>query len=118
MTTRTFSTSNPPECPVFTHLRNGTKTVEGRPYSKKYHAVKAGDVIAFRHGSSVYRAKVKSVKWYQTLQGYLRGESLRKTLPGVHSTQQAVKIYNKWSSLAQRNRLKNKFGYSMLAIRV
>jgi hypothetical protein len=52
MTTRTFSTSNPPECPVFTHLRNGTKTVEGRPYSKKYHAVKAGDVIAFKHGSS------------------------------------------------------------------
>jgi hypothetical protein len=37
---------------VFTHLRNGTKTVEGRPYSKKYHAVKAGDVIAFKHGSS------------------------------------------------------------------
>lgn len=35
MTTRTFSTANPRESPVFTHLRNGSKTVEGRPYSKK-----------------------------------------------------------------------------------
>ena len=43
-------------------------------------------------------AKAKSVKRYRTLEGYLRGESLRKTLPGIHGTQQAVKLYNKWSS--------------------
>ena len=109
MTTRTFNTANPRECPVFTHLRNGSKTVEGRPYSKKYHSVKARDVIAFKHGSSVYRAKVKSVKRYRTLEGYLRGESLRKTLPGIHSTQQAVKLYNKWSSPSQRNSLRIHF---------
>ena len=62
--------------------------------------------------------QVKSVKRYRTLEGYLRGESLRKTLPGIHSTQQAVKIYNKWSSPSQRNSLRSKYGYSMLAIRV
>ena len=39
MTARTFATSNPPEAPIFDHLKSGKKTVEGRPYSPKYQQV-------------------------------------------------------------------------------
>ena len=61
------------------------KTVEGRPYSSKYQKVEAGDSIVFASGSKKHEATVKSVKKYTTLKGYLQGEGLKKTLPGVSS---------------------------------
>ena len=113
-----FATSNPPEIPVFDHLKSGAKTVEGRPYSSKYQKVEAGDSIVFASGSKKHEATVKSVKKYRTLKGYLQGEGLKKTLPGVSSMKDATRIYNKWSSPAKRSQLRQKYGHSMLAIRV
>jgi ASC-1-like (ASCH) protein len=118
MKTRTFATSNPPEAPVFDHLKSGRKTVEGRPYSSKYQQVDSGDHILFTNGNRKHKATVKSVKKYRTLKGYLRGEGLRKTLPGVSSVAEATQIYNKWSTPKQRSKLREKHGYAMLAIRV
>jgi ASC-1-like (ASCH) protein len=118
MRTRTFATSNPSEAPVFDHLKSGKKTVEGRPYSSKYQQVQPGDHIVFTNGSRKHKVVVRSVKKYKTLKGYLRGEGLRKTLPGVTSVAEATQIYNKWSTPKQRSDLRKKHGYSMLAIRV
>ena len=115
MTTRSFATSNPPDAPVFDHLRSGKKTVEGRPYSRKYQQVKSGDTIVFTHGGKKHTATVKSVKKYKTLKGYLRGEGLRKTLPGVTRLAEATRVYNKWSTPKQRSNLRQKYGYAMVA---
>ena len=93
MKTHTFETSNPRECPVFDLMRKGEKTVEGRPYSKKYHKVQEGDSIIFKHDGSSFKARVKSVRCYKTLKGYLKGESLLRTLPGINRLDEAVKIY-------------------------
>ena len=49
MKTHTFETSNPRECPVFDLMRKGEKTVEGQPYSKKYHKVQEGDSIIYKN---------------------------------------------------------------------
>ena len=54
MKAHTFETSNPREypreCPVFDLMRKGEKTVEGQPYSKKYHKVQEGDsIMMVRH---------------------------------------------------------------------
>ena len=65
-----------------------------------------------------HKATVKSVKKYKTLKGYLRGEGLRRTLPGVTSVVEATRIYNKWSTPKQRSKLRQKHGFAMLAIRV
>ena len=118
MKVHTFETSNPRECPVFDLMRKGEKTVEGRPYSKKYHKVQEGDRIIFKHNGSTFKARVKSVRRYKTFKGYLKGESLQRTLPGINRLDEAVKIYNKWSSPRRRQRLRHKYGYAMLAIRV
>ena len=118
MTTRTFATSNPPEAPVFDHLKSGKKTVEGRPYSPKYQQVESGDTIVFTSSGKKHKATVKSVKKYKTLKGYLRGEGLRRTLPGVTSVAEATQIYNKRSTPKQGSKLRQKHGYAMLAIRV
>ena len=118
MSTHVLPTDNPKEMPVFDLLKSGEKTVEGRPYSKKYHKIKAGDTITFRDGKRKQKATVASVKTYPSLSAYLRGETLRKTLPGVKSQKGAVRIYNKWSSPASRRQLKGKYGAAMLAIRL
>ena len=74
-------------------MRKGEKTVEGRPYSKKYHKVQEGDSIIFKHDGSTFKARVKSVRRYKTLKGYLKGESLHRTLPSVNRLDEAVEIY-------------------------
>ena len=70
---------------MFDLMRRGKKTVEGRPYSKKYHKVQEGDRIIFKHDGSTFKARVKSVKRYKTLKGDLKGESLHRTLPGINT---------------------------------
>ena len=118
MKTHSFPTSNPAKAPVLDQLKSGAKTVDGRPYSSKYHKVEVGDNIVFHNGPKKHKATVKSVKRYKTLKGYLGGEGLRKTLPGISSIAEATQIYNKWSTPSQRSKLRRKHGYSMLAIRV
>jgi ASC-1-like (ASCH) protein len=118
MKTHTFQTSNPKVCPVFDLLKKGMKTIEGRPYSKKYHNIQKGDTIILKHNGSSFNARVKSVKRYKTLQGYLRNEGLKRTLPGIRDMDKAKQIYNKWSSPRRRQQLREKYGYAMLAIRV
>ena len=118
MSTHVLPTDNPKDVPVFDQLKSGEKTVEGRPYSKKYHAIKAGDAIVFKNAKRKHRATVASVKKYPTLLAYLKGETLRKTLPGVKSQKDAVKVYDKWSSPGRRAELKRKHGAGMLAIRL
>jgi ASC-1-like (ASCH) protein len=114
----TFLTSNPKDIPVLDHLISGKKTVEGRPYSKKYHNVKRGNTIILKHKNKKHNSIVKSVKRYKTLEDYLKGEGLKKTLPGVTNFDDAIKIYNRWSSPTRRSQLESKFGFGMLAIRV
>ena len=118
MRIHTFPTHNPKECPVFDYLKSGEKTVEGRPYSRKYHGLKSGDTIVFVSGDRKVKMVIKSIKRYKTLENYLRKETLSKALPGVSSVKKATEIYNKWSSPAKRRKLKSKYGFSMLAIRV
>ena len=118
MKTRRFATHNPPDNPVFDYLKSGAKTIEGRPYSTKYHQVAAGDRIVFVNGSSQHKATVKSVKKYKTLSAYLQGEGLKRTLPGVTTVKEGTRVYDKWSSPGQRSKLRQKHGYAMIAIRV
>ena len=118
MKTHTFQTGNPQVCPVFDLLKKGVKTIEGRPYSKKYHNIQKGDTIILKHNGSSFNARVKSVKRYKTLQGYLRNEGLKRTLPGIHGMDKAREIYNKWSSPWRRQWLREKYEYAVLAIRL
>ena len=103
---------------MFDLMKKGVKTVEARPYSKKYHKVQEGDSIVIKRDDSTFKARVKSVRLYKILKGYLKGESLARTLPGINRMDEAVEICNKWSSPRRRQRLRHKYGYAMLAIRV
>eukprot|EP01048_Picozoa_sp_COSAG05_P007948 COSAG05_NODE_581_length_8548_cov_3.360279_4_plen_234_part_00 len=69
-------------------------------------------------GTTIAAAQNRVTRRYKTLKGYLKGESLQRTLPGINRLDAAVKIYNKWSSPRRRQRLRHKYGYAMLAIRV
>ena len=47
MTTHYLSILNPKECPTYTYIKQGVKTVEGRKYSEKYQKYRRGDILIF-----------------------------------------------------------------------
>ena len=44
-----LSIQNPSDCPTFTYIKNGIKTVEGRKNSCKYRSYHPGDTLIFTY---------------------------------------------------------------------
>jgi len=109
---------NPPYCPTFDYIKSGVKTVEGRKYTEKYHNYKQGDTLIFECNGEQLKTKIKNIRLYGTLEDYLTSEGYDKVLPCAKSFNDAVEIYNKWSSEKDRIELKNKYGYGFMAIEI
>lgn len=100
--------------PWFSLIRVGAKTTEGRKGTPKWAAVRAGDRVVFTHRGERVRARVVDVVHYgapNALDKYLRGETLRRALPGVRTYAEGRAVYlgfwdeadvEKWGMLALR----------------
>ncbi|XP_014622848.1 uncharacterized protein [Glycine max] len=71
--------------PFFSQLNDGLKTIEGR--------IKSGNLILFNK-SVVF--EVQGVRRYPTFFAMLEAESLGKVLPGVESSEEGVKVYQRF----------------------
>jgi ASC-1-like (ASCH) protein len=109
---------NPTECPCFDWIRDGLKTVEGRPYHEKYQKFKIGDFLTFKCGNDHLNTKIVDIRPYETLEQYLLNEGIREVMPCTVTMQDAIKIYNKWSSEDDRNKLFKKYKYGFMAIEI
>ena len=89
--------------PWFTYLLTGQKTVEGRKGSPKWTHLEVGDGVIFRDASNPTRqfpARIIEITHYvgdDALRDYLVGETLERTLPGVHSLEEGEAIYHQLS---------------------
>jgi ASC-1-like (ASCH) protein len=113
-----LSICNPIECPTFSHIKSGLKTVEGRKYSLKYQV---GDIIEFTNidgNNEKILTKVVAIRCYETLEKYLKKETFQKVLPGINSMSDAIALYNTWSSPIQREELRVMHSYSFVAIEI
>lgn len=97
--------------PWWTHLRIGTKTVEGRKRSilrkilKLAHDAKLdlidpqkaiGSRVSFclKGRPLCFLARIIAVRSYADLNEYLDGEGLDRTLPGIVTREGAISVYN------------------------
>jgi ASC-1-like (ASCH) protein len=86
------------EDPWFSHIREGTKPVEGRKKTHTYAKIKVGDQINFTNGKDCFLADVTEIREYETIEKYLDDVTLEKALPGVKSVEEALAVYYQWSS--------------------
>ena len=118
MTTHELTIQNPKECPTFTYLKKGIKTVEGRKNSEKYQKYKKDDTLIFICGKEKLKTKITYIHRYKTVADYLKKETLKRALPCVKTVKEGVEIYNLWTSQKERNSLRKKYGYGFLGIGV
>lgn len=116
MATHYLSILNPKECPTYTYIKQGIKTVEGRKYSEKYQKYKRGDTLIFTFKKEKLKTKITYIHRYKTVEDYLRRETLKKALPCVDTIKKGVEIYNLWTSEEEREKLRKKFGYGFMGI--
>lgn len=81
--------------PWFTCIRFGLKTVEGRLNRGTLVTIKRGDIIII---NEVIRCEVLRVSTYPDFKTYLKEEGLVKTLPGILTIEDGIKIYRQFYS--------------------
>src|SRR5690348_8235884 len=86
------------EEPWFTHIAKGDKVIEGRLGKGKFSDLTKGQKIKFVNKGRKACAVVTDIKTYKTFEEYLSHEGLSRTLPGVHTIADGVKIYRKYYS--------------------
>jgi ASC-1-like (ASCH) protein len=107
--------------PWWTHIRDGTKTVEGRKGSPEWKSIAAGDTMKIRRTilepeepdttpQEMFTVRVVRVTHYETISEYLSAETLARTLPGVATVEAGVAVYSQWWEPAMVNM------YGVLAI--
>jgi len=107
---------DPQGCSLSTDIENGKKTVEGRPYSPKFDNFSKGDTIVFDLKNKNVICTITYIKKYKSLRAYLTKETLEKTIPCANNINDAVNIYNNFSSANKRQNLYNKYGFAFIAI--
>lgn len=79
----------------FNAIKQGSKTVEGRLNSSKFHDLKPGMSIQFKCGSTdqIIMCTVASMHVYADFKDMLLHEGLENMLPGVTSLEKGVNLY-------------------------
>lgn len=116
MSTHYLSILNPEECPTFDYIKNGIKTVEGRKNSKKYQKYSIGDTLIFTYKVQEVKTKILYINRYKTVKDYLEKETLKNALPNIKTIEDGINIYNLWTSVEEREKLREKYDYSFLGI--
>lgn len=103
-------------CPLLDYIKDGIKTVEGRIYSPQYQQIKKDDIIIFKTKNETVYVKVVYVNKYKSLEEYLEKETLEKTVPCIKTFNDAINLYNQWSSPVKRQQLNDSYGFCFLGI--
>ncbi len=86
--------------PWFSHIKSGSKTIEGRLNKGRFESMKVGDLIKFQNNSfqdgSFFR-QISEIYKYKTFAEYL-GKHLAQALPGIKSIEDGVAIYRAFYS--------------------
>ena len=73
-----FNFRDPPNCPIYNFIKNGTKIVECRKNSSTYQKIKTGDIILLNDRKGILYCKVTFVHKYENIAEYLKKETIQK----------------------------------------
>ena len=85
-------------------IESGEKDVEGRLRKGVFAVINSGDRLVIRgddDDGEPIEATVVAVRQYPTFKRYLEAEGLRRTLPGVETIAEGVKVYRRFYSRAK-----------------
>jgi ASC-1-like (ASCH) protein len=82
-------------------IRDGRKTVEGRPNCGNACKIKRGDTLLFPGN---LRCRVKEVHRYESFEDMLETCGLESALPGVRSLREGIKIYRSFPNYTEKER--------------
>lgn len=87
---------------VFNLIKKEIKTIETRAATDKYRKIKTGDNIIFScDGQKLYK-KVKSIKWFKTIENLLGYFPLNKILPQAKSLEEARQIWMNFPKYSEK----------------
>jgi ASC-1-like (ASCH) protein len=82
---------------VFSHIKSGTKTIEGR-CEHQYEAIKVGDEVEFRGRAETLKRKISRVNTFRDFAEMLQAVELEKCSPGIAKVDEGVTIYEQFYS--------------------
>jgi ASC-1-like (ASCH) protein len=77
----------------FSHILAGRKTIEGRLCKSKFKFIKRDDDVII---NQKLKKNVSDVRFYSSLEEYLRNERLNNCLPGIETIEEGIMIYRKF----------------------
>ena len=77
----------------FDHIKTGDKTIEGRLNKGKFKTFKKDEIIYFKNDQNKIKIKIINIIEYKDFKTYLEQEGLKRTLPGIDSIKNGVKVY-------------------------
>jgi len=84
----------------FDAIKAGSKIIEGRLAKQKYLDLKVGDAIRFTTPSSAVSVTktVAKVYYYPTFEAAFKEQDFTHAIPGAHTAEDAVKVYEQFYS--------------------
>lgn len=84
----------------FNLLVSGRKPVEGRKKSLRWEKLIPGQLIELtcKETREIRTFRITHINEYENLEQYLCREGIHRCLPGVTSFEEAVQIYQEWST--------------------
>jgi len=81
--------------PWYTHIKEGRKTVEGRPKRNTFAEMKVGQTVKFfnKQLNENFCAKIIEINEYKTFFDMIRSNGLENVLPGIRNIDEGVSVY-------------------------
>lgn len=113
-----FGFTDPVNCPIYQHIIDGKKTVDGRKNKKEYHAVAPGDTVLLSDSRrGILECRVTFINKYQDVKEYLLDQGLDKTLgKTITDFSDAEKVYEQFAIKSDVDALREMYGYGFLGI--
>ena len=97
-------------------IKQGTKTVEGRPNRNTFAQMKTGDKIEFfnKELNESFMAVITGVNHYKTFEEMIRSAGLESVLPGIRNIDEGVQVYMQYYT----KEIEQEFGVVGISIRL
>jgi len=81
--------------PWYTHIKEGRKTIEGRPKRNTFAEMKVGQTVKFfnKQLNENFCAKIIEINEYKTFFDMIRSNGLENVLPGIRNIDEGVSVY-------------------------
>lgn len=83
---------------IFQAVKAGDKTIETRPATEKYRAIKKGDklsLLSLESGEEITKI-VDWIRHYQTIEEMAKKEEVGKIVPGVKTAEELVEVFKEF----------------------